>query len=66
MGVGLVWEEHWIKLEVWRLWGAPPLRLPSPFKLLGHLLLVAKKIAQAEGLKDGYRLGEWLFVHESL
>lgn len=25
-------------------------------QLLGHLLLVAKKIAQAEGLKDGYRL----------
>lgn len=27
-------------------------------QLLGHLLLVAKKIAKAEGLGDGYRLGE--------
>ncbi|KAL6093909.1 hypothetical protein STEG23_026406 [Scotinomys teguina] len=27
-------------------------------QLLGHLLLVAKKTAKAEGLKDGYRLGE--------
>uniref|UniRef100_A0A8C0XKN1 HIT domain-containing protein n=1 Tax=Castor canadensis TaxID=51338 RepID=A0A8C0XKN1_CASCN len=28
-------------------------------QLLGHLLLVAKKIAKAKGLGDGYRLGEW-------
>lgn len=27
-------------------------------QLLGHLLLVAKKTAKAEGLGDGYRLGE--------
>ncbi|ERE83209.1 histidine triad nucleotide-binding protein 2 [Cricetulus griseus] len=28
-------------------------------QLLGHLLLVAKKIAKAEGLKDGYRLAHF-------
>ncbi|XP_073873267.1 adenosine 5'-monophosphoramidase HINT2 isoform X4 [Macaca fascicularis] len=28
-------------------------------QLLGHLLLVAKKIAKAEGLGDGYRLAQF-------
>lgn len=33
--------------------------VPSPrLQLLGHLLVVAARTAQAEGLADGYRLGE--------
>lgn len=31
---------------------------PNPTQLLGHLLVVAARTAQAEGLADGYRLGE--------
>lgn len=33
---------------------------PLPRQLLGHLLVVAARTAQAEGLADGYRLGEFL------
>uniref|UniRef100_A0A8B9G5B0 HIT domain-containing protein n=1 Tax=Amazona collaria TaxID=241587 RepID=A0A8B9G5B0_9PSIT len=31
---------------------------PQDTELLGHLLVVAARTAQAEGLADGYRLGE--------
>lgn len=31
---------------------------PSP-QLLGHLMVVAARTAKAQGLEDGYRLGEW-------
>lgn len=35
-----------------------PLTPPAPAQLLGHLLLVASQTAKAEGLSDGYRVGE--------
>ena len=32
-------------------------------QLLGHLLQVARKVADAEKLDEGYRVGEWQVAH---
>uniref|UniRef100_A0A663NAL4 Histidine triad nucleotide binding protein 2 n=1 Tax=Athene cunicularia TaxID=194338 RepID=A0A663NAL4_ATHCN len=39
---------------------------PQDAELLGHLLVVAARTAQAEGLADGYRLGELVHGAQSV
>lgn len=50
---------HWVRDRQTDTHGAdPPAPRPTAPQLLGHLLVVAARTAQAEGLADGYRLGE--------